>query len=83
MTFVLRLTPVDPSLGVTVVIVGGVVSCTGAAVVNVHVTLAASALPAASFTRGSVAPPTTVARYVVPAASGAFGVSVAVSDDAL
>ena len=61
-TFVLRLTPVEPSFGVTVVIVGGVVSCDGAVVVNVHVTFAASALPATSFTRGSVAPPSTVAR---------------------
>ena len=50
-----------------------------AAVVNDQVTLAASALPATSFTRGSVAPPRTVAVYVVAAASGLLGVNVAVS----
>ena len=48
------------------------------AVVNDQLELAASALPARSFTRGSVPPPRTVAVYVVAAASGALGVSVAV-----
>ena len=41
-----------------------------AAVVNVQVVFVASALPARSFTRGSVAPPFTIAVYVVDTASG-------------
>ena len=52
------LTLVAPPAGVTAVTVGGVVSGT---VVNDQTKLAASALPATSFARGSVAPPLTVA----------------------
>ena len=47
-------------------------------VVNVHVVSAARALPATSFTRGSVGPPSIVTRYWVPNARAAAGVSVAV-----
>ena len=49
-----------------------------AAVVNDHVPLFASALPATSFTRGSVAPPTTVAVYGAPLANKFVGSNVAV-----
>src|SRR6476661_3012247 len=49
-----------------------------AAVVNDHVTLAASALPATSFTRGSVVPPLTFAVYVDETARATCGASVAV-----
>src|SRR4051812_25293920 len=69
---------VEPLAGLTAVTVGAVVL----PLVNDHVRLAASALPATSFTRGSVAPPLTVAVYV-PAASGLLGVSVAVRAAAL
>src|SRR3990170_2377707 len=48
-----------------------------AAVVKVHCVVAASALPARSFTRGSVAPPLTSAVYVVETASGWSGRSMA------
>jgi hypothetical protein len=58
-TAVVAATPVAPLVGVTLLTVGGVVS--GVVVVNDQVKLAASALPARSFTRGSVAPPLTVA----------------------
>src|SRR2546430_4578058 len=63
-----------------VVVAGQMVIVEGGAapVVNDHVALAASALPATSFTRGSTPPPLTVAVYVVEKASAAFGVSVAV-----
>ena len=59
MTAVVAATPVAPLVGDTLVTVGGVVS--GVVVVNDQVKLVASALPAESFTRGSVAPPFTVA----------------------
>src|SRR4249920_1478523 len=52
----------------------------GAAVVNDQIMLVASALPAASLTRGSLAPPLTVAVYVVEVASAADGCSVTVFD---
>ena len=51
-----RRRPVAPLAGVVPVTAGG-----GAEVVNDQTTSAASALPAASFTRGSVAPPRSVA----------------------
>src|SRR5437764_7016858 len=57
-TLVVPLTFVAPLAGDVAVTVGGVTSLL---VVNDHVELAASALPAKSFTRGSVAPPRTVA----------------------
>src|SRR5882672_675764 len=60
------------------VVVGG-----AAAVVKVHVASAARALPARSFTRGSVLPPLTRAVYVTPAARDAVGSSVAVNEPAL
>src|SRR5438874_12431024 len=47
-----------------------------AQVVNVHVTVAAIAFPAASLTRGSVVPPFTVATYVLPSRSDATGLGV-------
>jgi hypothetical protein len=72
-TVVAALTFVAPLAGVTAVTVGGVAST-----VNDHVRLAANALPARSFTRGSVAPPFTVAVYFVAALSGLLGVSVAI-----
>ena len=59
--------------GVTLVTVGAVVS--GTAVVNDQTTLLASALPARSFT--PLAPPVSVAVYVVDMASAPDGVSVA------
>jgi len=46
--------------------------------VNDQLKFAARALPARSFARGSVAPPLTVAVYVVELASAADGVSVAI-----
>ena len=58
-TAVVVATPVAPLVGDTLVTVGGVVS--GVAVVKDQLKLLASALPAVSFTRGSVAPPFTVA----------------------
>ena len=57
-TAVVIAIPVAPLAGDIAVTVGGVVSVT---VVNDHVELAASALDARSLTRGSVAPPFTVA----------------------
>src|SRR5438034_6683084 len=70
-TAVVVATPVAPLAGDTPVTVGGVVS--GVAVVNDHVKSLASALPAESFTRGSVAPPCTVAVYVVVCVRAALG----------
>src|SRR6478672_2149051 len=49
-----------------------------AAVVNDHVTFAASALPATSLARGSTVPPRTRPVYFVDTASEAFGWRVAV-----
>src|SRR5262245_47773234 len=54
-----------------------------AIVVNDHVTSAARALPARSFTRGSAPPPLTLAVYVTPAARDTVGCSVAVNVPAL
>src|SRR6266850_6051695 len=65
------LTPVAPRAGVTLVIVGAVVS----AVVKDHASLLASALPATSFT--PALPPETVAVYVVDEASAEEGVRMA------
>src|SRR5215471_8325145 len=48
------------------------------AVVKLDVNVAASALPARSFTRGSVAPPTTTIEYVVLGARAAAGVRLTV-----
>jgi hypothetical protein len=76
-TFAVALTPVAPLAGEVAVTVGGVVSV-DALVVNDHAKFAASALPARSFTRGSVDPPTTVAVYVDDAANAEFGCNVAV-----
>src|SRR5438067_10579212 len=73
-TFVVAVTPVAPAAGEVAVTVGGVTSLL---VVKDHVELAASALPAKSFTRGSVAPPRTVAVYVAPTVRALLGVSVA------
>ena len=70
-TVVAGLTAVAPFAGVRAVIVGGAVS----AVVNDQDASAASAFPARSFT--PLAPPTTVAVYVVTSASAAVGVRVA------
>src|SRR5689334_8531084 len=81
-TVVVALMPVAPLAGEIAVTVGGVVS-PGAAVVNDQETLAASAFPATSLARGSVAPPLTVAVYVAEAASALLGVSVATSVEAL
>src|SRR5205814_6639975 len=55
----------------------------GPAVVNDDATFTAKALPATSLIRGSLAPPTSVAVYVVPATSGALGTNVAVIAAAL
>ena len=70
-TFVLVETLVAPLAGLTLLTVGGVVSI----VVKDQVKFVANALPAASFT--PLAPPTTVAVYVVLLASALLGVSVA------
>ena len=66
----LRGTPVVPACGDVDRTVGGVVS-DGAAVVNVQLKSAASALPATSR-----APVVMVARYCVPASRAAAGVKV-------
>jgi hypothetical protein len=70
-TAVVVATAVAPTIGETAVTAGGVVS--GVAVVNDHVTLVASALPATSLARGSVAPPFTVTVYVAEGAKAADG----------
>ena len=59
-TVVLAATPVAPLAGVTAVTTGGVVSAP-VVVVNDHDTFALIGLPGVSFTRGSTAPPLTVA----------------------
>src|SRR2546425_10822334 len=64
-TTVARLTPVAPLAGVTLVMVGGVVS--GTAVVNDQTKLLARALPAVSFT--PELPPVIVAGYEIGRAS--------------
>src|SRR5687768_9097888 len=55
----------------------------GGVTVKEDVKFAASALPAVSFTRGSVAPPLTSTVYDAEYASGCAGVSVAVRTAAL
>jgi hypothetical protein len=54
-------------------------TCRGA-VVKLHATLLARALPARSFTRGSVLPPLTRATYVVSPNRSVVGCSVAVNE---
>jgi hypothetical protein len=80
----MRLTPVAPVEGVRAITAGGVVSPVAeAAVVNDQVMLLLIQLPDASFTRGSVEPPRTVAVYLVDTARGFDGRSVAMKVDAL
>ncbi len=57
---------------------GGDRQAADAGVLKVHVTLAASALPARSLMRGSVVPPARVTLYVVDPGSVVAGVNVTV-----
>jgi hypothetical protein len=68
-------TSVKPSLGAG----KGTNNGTGV-VVKLHVTSAARALPAKSFTRGSVLPPLTLTVYVTRGARSTFGFSAAEKD---
>src|SRR5262245_5846973 len=71
-------------IGTLVASVVGVVERTfnGAVVVKVQVLSLARALPATSFTRGSVLPPLTRAAYVTPADRSEVGSRVAVNEPA-
>jgi hypothetical protein len=75
-TAVLVATTVAALAGFTEDTVGAVVSEV-VPVLNDEVKLAAKALPARSFTRGSVVPPSTVSVKVVDDANLAAGVNVA------